>query len=109
MTLQIKAPPHKREGAGVGVPPPTVKTSGVSIAEKLSVNKTPQTFDGHRFVCFFRQTPVYGKQAHLYSLREGILVAFTSEELDALAHSRLPYCFPKLQAALVVEELEAVV
>lgn len=110
MTLQIKAPPQDRGGAGVGVPPPTKsETSGASVAEKTLSDNPPFTLNGHRFLCFFKQEAVYGKQDRLCFLRGEALVALTPGDLDALSHSRLPYCFPQLRAALAAEELEAVV
>jgi len=108
MTLQrIKAPPLDREGAVVRLPDRTKnKTSRASVAQKTRPYNPPLTFNGHRFLCFFGQTPVYGKQAHLYFLREGILVALTPGELCELEHSCLPFCFPQLQAVLAVEGSE---
>lgn len=111
MTLhqKISAPPHEREGADVGVPAPTkTETSGTSVAEKTLSDNPPPTFNGHHFLCFFKQEAVYGKEAHLYFLRGEILVALTPGELSELSHSTLPYCFPHLRAALAAE-LEAVV
>ena len=114
MTLQIKAPPHKRGGAGARLPDRAKETSGVSVAEKILSDNPPLTFNGHRFLCFFKQEPIYtgsGNPSYLCFLREETLVAPTSEELSELSHSRLPYCFPKLRdkllsAALAAEELE---
>lgn len=103
MTLQqrIKAPSREREGAGVRVPARTKsETSETSLPRNLPADKTPQSFNGHHFLCFFRQEPIYcGNPSGLYFLREKVLVALTREDLDALSHSLLPFCFPKLRGA----------
>lgn len=93
MTLhrKISAPPHERRGAGAPLPSGASKTSRVSLPRKTLADKPPRIFNGHDF------------------LREGLLVALTPEDLNALSHSRLPYCFPKLRAALAAELEPAVV
>lgn len=109
MPLQrISAPPLGREGAGAPLPSGASKTSRVSVAEKTLSDNPPRILSGHRFLCFFKQEPVYGRQDHLGFLREGVLVALTPGELCELEHSCLPYCFPQLRAVLATE-LEPVV
>jgi len=98
--------PGHRPGAipRLGATPDTKNHSVESIQESQSSDNPPLTFNGHRFLCFFRQEPVYGKPERpwwrgLYFLRGETLVALTPKDLHELSHSCLPYCFPQLRAA----------
>lgn len=111
MKRKLKTPANDPAGAGAQLPDwAKTETSGRSLTEKPSIDNPPLTFNGHRFLCFFKQEPVYaGNPSCLCFLRGEVFVALTPEELSELSHSCLPYCFPQLRAALAAEELEAVV